>query len=79
MQRHSRAQVRASRERAIAKAKRTARTREDQAWGSWGRYAKRHLLDCGRTRCGLCHWGKRFGRQRTVQERRAEDDAAWGD
>ena len=37
-----------------------------------GAYRKRHALDCGHTRCGICHREKRFGHMRTRQELAAE-------
>ena len=33
---------------------------------------KRHPLDCGNTRCGMCHFDKRFGHTKTWQEKRSE-------
>ena len=33
-----------------------------------GRYRKKHPLDCGNTRCGICHSNKRFGHESTRQE-----------
>lgn len=37
-----------------------------------GRFRKRHPLDCGRSRCGLCHGEKRFGRTKFADRRLAE-------
>jgi hypothetical protein len=31
-------------------------------------YRKRHPLDCGNPRCGICHSDKRFGHEETRQE-----------
>lgn len=68
--------TRAVRQRAIAKAKRAARDLGGLPFvvgvpRPWGCYAKRHYLDCGRTRCGVCHWAKHVRhRAPTVQERR---------
>lgn len=37
-------------------------------YGKLGRMRKKHPLDCGNTRCGVCHFHKRFGHQETRQE-----------
>lgn len=37
-----------------------------------GKYRKKHALDCGHTRCGICHGHKRFGHEETRQERESE-------
>lgn len=33
---------------------------------------KRHPLDCGNSRCGTCHQEKRFGHQKTRQEKKSD-------
>lgn len=70
MLRHSRAHSRHVRMLAIAKARRDMLT-YPPLWRPrlpWGYFAKHHAFDCGRRRCGCCHWGKRFGRASTLQE-----------
>jgi hypothetical protein len=41
-----------------------------------GRFRKRHPLDCGRARCGLCHSEKLYGR-RSPADKRADERAAY--
>lgn len=37
-----------------------------------GHFRKRKPLDCGRPRCGVCHADKKFGRELTQQELKAD-------
>lgn len=39
-----------------------------------GRFRKKKPLDCGNTKCGICHRDKFPKRQKTRQELRAEED-----
>lgn len=41
---------------------------KDWAYGDLGRFRKKHPLDCGNTRCGVCHADKRYGHEETRQE-----------
>ena len=36
-----------------------------------GYFRKRHPFDCGKTRCGLCHWYKHFPGSGRANRRRA--------
>lgn len=36
------------------------------------RYNKRHPLDCGRSDCGVCHPNKKWGREKTIAEKKHE-------
>ena len=40
-------------------------------WHQLGRMRKKHPLDCGKARCGLCSAHKRFGHEETRQEARS--------
>lgn len=75
--RHSRGALRRARERAIARAKRSARwtPRSDGGYGRafrpWGYYVKRRYFDCGKPKCVVCHGSKYLQhREPTVQERK---------
>ena len=44
-------------------------------WHELGRMRKKHPLDCGKARCGVCAAYKRFGHKETRQE--AKSRLAW--
>ncbi len=38
-----------------------------------GRFRKKHALDCGKTKCGICHWEK-IRRIKTYKEKIADQE-----
>lgn len=38
------------------------------------RFEKQHVMDCGRPRCGLCSNSRKLFGEKTIQERRFEQD-----
>ena len=45
--------------------------RYDERLGQSGRYFKRHPMDCGNPKCGVCHGDKVIGKRR-MDERKAD-------